>query len=108
MLLVHGSNSYDIFKALLSVLRGKCEDFFGETLNISNVNFDEDVKPLKEYFETLGIKLVLNLSDSKILHASSTTCALKDYKLVLKLPRNYHLSISFDYDMQTSTPCHLE
>lgn len=107
-LLVNGSNSLDIFKALVQILKSKCFDLFGETLIISHSTLQKDVKPLKEFFNSLGIMLYIDLTDNMNVKECSNNCMLKDYKLWIKMPCKNNLAISFDYVCHNSNPCHLE
>jgi len=106
--MVHGNNSLDIFKALVQILKAKCLDIFGETLRFSRATFEKDTEPLKEFFQSLGIRVFFDLDDEMKLNKCNYDCVLRDYKLWLKLPCKTNLSISFDYDCHKSTPCHLE
>ena len=108
MLLVHGQNSLDIFKALVELLKSKCIEFFGETLVLSRSTFEKDVEPLKEFFHSLGIKLFIELQKDINVKKCNSDCVLKDYKLWIKLPCKNNLAVSFDYDYHSPNPCHLE
>ena len=108
MLLIHGQNSLDIFKALVQILKSKCFEMFGETLIFSRATFEKDTEPLKEFFQGLGIRLLVELQEEIRVKKCNSDCVLKDYKLWIKMPCKNNLSISFDYDCHKSTPCHLE
>ena len=108
MLLVRGSNAIDIFKTLVQILKSKCFELFGETIVFSRSTLEKDVEPLKEFFQNLGIKLFIDLTDDMKIQKCNNSCVLKNYKLWLKMPCRTNLAISFDYACHTSTPCHLE
>lgn len=106
--MIHGTDSFDIFKALVQILKCKCLEIFGETLIISRATVEKDTEPLKDFFETLGIRVFFEFNDQINYKKCEYNCVLKDYKLWMNLPCETNFSISFDYDRSTSTPCHLE
>lgn len=108
MFLVHGSNSLDIFKALVQILKFKCFELFGETMVFSRSTLEKDTETLKEFFQTLGIKLLIDLTNAMKINNCKNNCVLKDYKLWIEMPCRTNLAISFDYVCHTSNPCHLE
>lgn len=108
MLLVHGKNSLDVFKALVQILKSKCFDLFGETMTFSQSILEKETEPLKEFFKELGIKLFIDLHEDMSIKTCNYDCVLKDYKLWIKMPCRTSLAISFDYACHSSTPCHLE
>lgn len=107
-LLVNGSTSLDIFKALVQILKSECFELFGETMVFSRSTLEKDVEPLKEFFYNLGIKLFIDLTDDMKIQTCNNNCMLKDYKLWIKMPCKTNLTISFDYVSHNSIPCHLE
>ena len=109
MFLVHGQNAFDIFEALVHILKAKCLEIFGDTLVFSRATFESDTKQLKDFFQYLGIKLLLDLQEDNIrVKKCNSHCVLKDYKLWIKMPCTTNLAISFDYVSHKSTACHLE
>ena len=108
MFLVHGQNAFDIFKVLVKILKAKCLEIFGDTLTFSRATFKKDTEPLKEFFQYLGINLLLDLKEDIRVKKCNSHCVLKDYKLWIQMPCKTNLVVSFDYDSHKSTACHLE
>lgn len=108
LLLVNGSTSLDIFKALVQILKSKCFELFGETMIFSRSTLEKDVEPLKEFFYNLGIMLYVDLTENMNVKECRNNCMLKDYKLWIEMPCRTNLAISFDYVCHNSNPCHLE
>lgn len=109
MLLIDGNNSLDIFTVLVKILKSKCFEFFGEILTFSRTTFEEDTEPLKDFFKSLGIKLLFDFEEAMKNYPKNQKpkFELKDYKLWIKLPDTY-LMVSFDYECHKSTVSHLE
>ena len=110
MLIIDGKDSLDIFKMLIKILQAKCIELFTNEMKISlnQYDFEKDVKPLNDFFKTLGIKIIWNIREDILVKKCDTNCVLKDYMLWIKLSHKHHLSISFDYFFEHSAPCHLE
>jgi hypothetical protein len=107
-LLVNGSTSIDIFKALVQILKSECFELFGETMVFSRSTLEKDTEQLKEFFNNLGIKLFIYLTNDIKINKCNNNCVLKDYKLWIEMPCRTKLAISFDYVCHSSNPCHLE
>lgn len=110
MLLVHGTDALDIFSALIHLLKMKCLELFGRSIRIScsEEGFERDMDVLKDFFKTLDIRLIWNVSDTRTAGACGPVCVLKDYRLWMRTACNRHLSIGFDYDFSLASPSHLE
>jgi len=109
-LLVNGSTSLDIFKALVQILNSKCFDLFGDRMIFSRSTLEKDVEPLKEFFNNLGIILYIDSTDDIYIkeECNKKCITLRDYKLWIKMPCRTNLAISFDYARHNSNACHLE
>lgn len=77
----------------------------------SRSTLEKDTEELKEFFQNLGIKLCIDVTDDMDalkIKKCNASCVLKDYKLWIKMPFETNLAISFDHVCHSSNPCHLE